>query len=75
VSDIIYQNQENLANSTKGGFPVKGGKGNEGGNKEGREKGEGDKETILQTITNSLYLLGLPVTRTQSLKDLTKILK
>jgi hypothetical protein len=47
----------------------------EGRNKEGREKGEGDKETILQTITNSLYLLGLPVTRTQSLKDLTKILK
>jgi hypothetical protein len=32
VSDIIYQNQEIIANSTKGGFPVKGGKGNEGGN-------------------------------------------
>jgi hypothetical protein len=56
-------------------LPDKGGKGTGGRNKEGREKGEGDKEKILQTITNSLYLLDLPVTRTQSLKDLTKILK
>jgi hypothetical protein len=36
VSDIIYQNQENLANSIKGGYSLKGGKGI---SKEG--KGEG----------------------------------
>lgn len=39
VSDIIYQNQENLANSIKGGYSLRGGreKARKGKEKEGEE--------------------------------------
>ena len=57
VSDIIYQNQENLANSIKGGYSLRGGKGKskEGKGKEGDGilKKRGRKPGVPEKITSA----------------------
>ena len=52
VSDIIYQNQENLANSIKGGYSLRGGEGKKQGRGRNFEK-KGRKPGVPEKITSA----------------------